>query len=61
MGGEESFNQLHFFFAVFFAFFFAALGTVLTSESLIGFNLYLKFAKNSFSWLYAVKANTVGL
>jgi len=45
MGGKKSFAALYFFFALFLAFFLAALATVLTSELVISLNLYLKFAK----------------
>jgi len=41
----KSLKAPYFFFAPFFTFFLAALATVLTSELLIGVNLYLKFAK----------------
>jgi len=39
-------KKLYFFFATFFAFFLAALANALTSELVIGLNLYLKFAKD---------------
>lgn len=61
MGDEESSNTLYFFFAVFFAFFLAALGTVFTSELLIGSNLYLKFAKAKASRLINIKPNIMRL
>ncbi len=39
------FKELYFFFSGFFFLPLAALATIKTSKAIIGFNLYLKFAK----------------
>lgn len=48
-------EKAYFFFVVFFVFFLEDLANALTSESIIGVNLYLKFAKSLVSWLNTTK------
>jgi hypothetical protein len=56
----DGFRNAYFFFLTFFSTFFAALATLITSEIIIGFNLYLKFVKGVGFCSKSEKSSNIG-